>query len=506
MPNNVNISDYEKIIFINNISENNSQKDLLTDQNYGFAVFFTNNTDLPANWPSSAWGSKVKNIWYGGQRLNRFIGIDQNNCVLNVGNHTVKLTFNYEKGLLGITDTNNLAKIEVYNLHFIDAHTGEVSDTPLLNNTIINAKDNIFVLTIRFYGEPGNDIDISKIIDGINIKYNGTDASPIQLLGLNGQGTLSEDGTTIDKQYRFKIVSNAEKNPNSTPSYTIIPDYDNGKSTNISLKSRLNPTSIDVIRRSSNSPAKSPKPYNNLSADFPETYDVNILPNSGEVYTYPEYDVNNQIYLCVSTSSKKACTIDDNSTTVKYIQIGPRNTFDLIMHPIDDINESVTADIKVSVVYKDENGYHEFASDTENNLTYTFKVTVGGNNGDVYYVGYENPTLDTFNTNLLKLLDDVDVLYDYEDTNKGGNLVDDKTKEFYVAIPVDQISNISPRWDGFTVSGRTSTYCHFGAPCNTWTTRFTQFTTKPLKGINCAIFKNAEGFTGKFYGKIQKIN
>ena len=80
MPNNVNISDYEKIIFVNNISENNNQKDLITDQNYNFAVFFTNNTDVPANWPSSAWGPKIKNIWYGGQRLNRFVGIDQNNC------------------------------------------------------------------------------------------------------------------------------------------------------------------------------------------------------------------------------------------------------------------------------------------------------------------------------------------------------------------------------------------------------------------------------------------
>ena len=40
MPNNVNISDYEKIIFVNNISENTNQKDLITDKNYNFAVFF----------------------------------------------------------------------------------------------------------------------------------------------------------------------------------------------------------------------------------------------------------------------------------------------------------------------------------------------------------------------------------------------------------------------------------------------------------------------------------
>ena len=49
MPNNVNISDYEKIIFVNNISENNpNQIRLLKDTNYNFAVFFTKDTNIPA--------------------------------------------------------------------------------------------------------------------------------------------------------------------------------------------------------------------------------------------------------------------------------------------------------------------------------------------------------------------------------------------------------------------------------------------------------------------------
>ena len=229
MPNNVNISDYEKIIFINNISENNSQKDLLTDQNYGFAVFFTNNTDLPANWPSSAWGSKVKNIWYGGQRLNRFIGIDQNNCTLSVGNHTVKLTFNYERGLLGISDTNKLSKIEFVSLSYTDAYTNTLIETNNYNN-VINSRDNTFILTIRFYAENDTNVDITKITEGINIKCESNNPN-IQLLNYAGE-TVSLNGLSADRQYRFKIIYDTEIPANSSGnrSYTIIPDYDTAKS------------------------------------------------------------------------------------------------------------------------------------------------------------------------------------------------------------------------------------------------------------------------------------
>ena len=188
MPNNVNISDYEKIIFVNNINETNKNLNLIKNPNYNFAVFFTNNTDIPANWPISAWGPKIKNIWYGGQRLNRFIGIDQNNCTLSVGNHTVKLTFNYEKGLLGISDTNKLSKIEFVSLSYTDAYSNTLIN---YNNVInskdpdaINSKDNTFILTIRFYTENNN--DVSKISDGINIKCESNNPN-IQLLNYVGE-------------------------------------------------------------------------------------------------------------------------------------------------------------------------------------------------------------------------------------------------------------------------------------------------------------------------------
>ena len=135
-------------------------------------------------------------------------------------------------------------------------------------------------------------------------------------------------------------------------------------------------------------------------------------------------------------------------------------------------------------------------------MSYSFTVNVGGVSGGIYYVGYENPTLDTFNLSLLQKLDNVSILYDWETTT----LQENADKDFYVVIPESEVNNIYPRWDGFTLNGNTKTYNHFASPCNTWNTRFVQLSNKNLKNVNCAIFKSIDTFKGKFYGKIQKQN
>lgn len=498
MPNNVNISDYEKIIFVNNISENNSQKDLITDQNYGFAVFFTNNTDVPANWPSSAWGPKIKNIWYGGQRLNRFIGIDQNNCTLSVGNHTVKLTFNYEKGLLGISDTNKLSKIEFVSLSFIDAYTGNTIETNNYNN-VINAKDNIFTLTIRFFAENDTGVDISRIAEGINIKCESNYPN-IQLLNYGGE-VRSTDGLSADRQYRFRIIYDTEHPQNSTNnrSYTIVPDYDNSKSLKINLTLRLNPTSISVINRLTGTVVTS-KTYNELQTDVTEAFDVNIFPNNGEAYTYPLSHTNRKLYLHVTSSNAEAVTINGNNTEV-YLEVGYSNYFELTMHKPAQPNQRLSSEIKVSVVYGND---HNSFNDT--NLEYSCWIYIIPRTEGQYYVGYENPTLDTFDITLLKRLEGITTLYDWEDADNGGNLQDDPERDFYVVIPDNDKQYISPRWDAFTLSGNTKKYNHLAAPCNTWTTRFVELSPKNINGVRCAIFKSISTHKGKFYGKIQKQN
>jgi len=494
MPNNVNISDYEKIIFVNNINETNNQ-DLIKNQNYSFAVFFTNNTDVPANWPSSAWGPKIKNIWYGGQRLNRFVGIDQNNCTLSVGNHTVKLTFNYEKGLLGISDTNKLSKIEFVNLSFVDAYTGNLVETNNYNN-VINAKDNTFTLTVRFFAENDNNVNISRIAEGINIKCESNYPN-LQLLNYAGE-TVSENGLSADRRYRFKIIYDTEHPQNSTNnrSYTIVPDYDNSKSLKINLTLRLNPTSIEVRNRA-NSSIITTKTYNDLSQDVTETYDVYVFPNNGEAYTYPLSHNNRKLYLHINSSKPEAVTINGNNADT-YIEVGNNNYFELTMHK-SEMNTTRSSTITVSIVYGDD---HKSFNDTENKLSYEFRIIIPGPLGGMYYVGYENPTLDTFNLDLLQSLEGITTLYDWKTTN----LADDNERDFYVVIPEDEIENIYPRWDAYTLSGNTKTYNHFALPCNTWNTRFQNIAKKNLKNIDCIIFKSISTFKGKFYGKIQKQN
>ena len=498
MPNNVNISDYEKIIFVNNISENNSQKDLITDQNYNFAVFFTNNTDLPANWPTSAWGRKIKNIWYGGQRLNRFIGVDQNNCTLNVGNHTVKLTFNYEKGLLGISDTNKLSKIEFVSLSFIDAYTGNPVETNNYNN-VINAKDNIFTLTIRFFAESDTGVDVSRIAEGINIKCESNYPN-IQYLNYTGE-TVSSNGLTADRKYRFRIIYDTEhpQNSSNNRSYTIVPDYDNGKSLKLNLTLRLNPTSIEVKNRVSGSVITS-KTYTDLTENVTEAYDVNVLPTNGEAYTYPLSHMNRRLYIHVESSNTAVATINGDNQEV-YIEVGYSNYFELTIHKPSQVNQTLTSTIKVSVVYGDNHNSFRNSS-----LEYSYKIIIVPPTEGQFYVGYENPTLDTFDLRLLRTLSSVTTLYDWEDPNNGGELEDDPERDFYVVIPDDEKANISPRWDGYVLNGNTKKYNHFANPCNTWTTRFIQLSTQNINGINCAIFKSISTHKGKFYGKIQKTN
>ena len=324
MPNDVKISDYEKIIFVNNINETN-QKDLIKSTNYNFAVFFTKDTNIPANWP---WGTDIKNIWYGGQRLNRFIGIDQNNCTLSVGNHTVKLTFDYEEGLLGISDTNKLSRIEFVSLSYTDAYSNTLIETNNYNN-IINSKDNTFILTIRFYAENNN--DASKISDGINIKCESNNPN-IQLLNYVGE-TISLNGLSADRQYRFKIIYDTEIPANSlgNRSYTIIPDYDTTKSLKLNLTLRLNPTSFNVIDKATGYVVTS-KTYSNLTTETINIFNVNIAPTSNEAYTYPVSHDNRKLYIKVESSNTNAATINGNNA-VSYIPITYNNYFEVTAHP-----------------------------------------------------------------------------------------------------------------------------------------------------------------------------
>ena len=117
-----NNSKYKNIIFVNNIDELQGIKNnILKDDKYKFVAFFTytNTYDndkriVDYTWDKDEFGDKIYNIWYKGQRLTRFIGVDESDDSknsMNIGNNKkIKLSFDRESGLLSLnllTPINN---------------------------------------------------------------------------------------------------------------------------------------------------------------------------------------------------------------------------------------------------------------------------------------------------------------------------------------------------------------------------------------------------------------
>ena len=112
-----NMSDFEKIIFVNNINEdtisvNGGMRPISTQ--YPFVLFLSNQTVNDG-------AIKISNLWHNGIRLTRFIGIDKEHSTIDLGNgHEVRLDFNYDTGKLGIYDVNPLKSISIVNIGYTD--------------------------------------------------------------------------------------------------------------------------------------------------------------------------------------------------------------------------------------------------------------------------------------------------------------------------------------------------------------------------------------------------
>ena len=159
--NTMNMSDYQKIIFVNTIDESEIINDYPIDQlssDYPFAVFFTENSNSTYN----DLGYKVRNIWYKGDRLTRFV---QTNNNFEINGHEFKLHFEYDNGLLSIVEANKLNNISLTHIQWIDAITE--TQMTLENNIDLNniptiyAKDNKFSLRLKFECDAA--ADLSKI-------------------------------------------------------------------------------------------------------------------------------------------------------------------------------------------------------------------------------------------------------------------------------------------------------------------------------------------------------
>ena len=75
-----NMSDFEKIIFVNNINENDLPQHEISGMSelsrlYPFVMFLTNQLIN---------GNSISNIWHDGLRLTRFIGIDEEHSYIDL--------------------------------------------------------------------------------------------------------------------------------------------------------------------------------------------------------------------------------------------------------------------------------------------------------------------------------------------------------------------------------------------------------------------------------------
>ena len=140
-----NMSDFEKIIFVNNINEdtirvNGGMRPISTQ--YPFVLFLTNQTINDG-------AIKISNLWHNGVRLTRFIGIDKEHSTIDLGNgHEVRLDFNYDTGKLGIYDVNPLKSISIMNIGYT-TYTGDILRGGY-EDIVIDSINNTFYIYVKF--------------------------------------------------------------------------------------------------------------------------------------------------------------------------------------------------------------------------------------------------------------------------------------------------------------------------------------------------------------------
>ena len=371
MAGNINISDYEKIVFVNNIDENDdNQKTLLTDNKYNFAVFVSDNENVPEGWPND-WKNfngqpAVKTIWYKGQRLNRFIGIDPNNSTFTINDYTFKLIFDYENGLLGVSDINKLEGIRVYAITYTDERgvqrTYSLEDNSLSNLSYISSIDNKFILYLDFIAERQDETNIQRITKSININCASNNSNITQDTSATNSEEILYEGNKIiaRRSYTFKINKDtyiSRNRYNENKAYTIISTYDSEKTADINFMLSLNPIDFTITNGTnlilSRANTTNSKTYNDLTAPLFDIFDVVIDPHGGEAFTYPISHDDRKLYLKIVSSNLNAASIKYNGIENNqkiYIPVDYTNNFELKINNVDPNVEEVS-EISVSLTY-----------------------------------------------------------------------------------------------------------------------------------------------------------
>lgn len=519
MADNLFMSDYQKIIFANNINENNIEglggygngqtinNIRSLSKAYPFVVFFTKYTGNETK------GNEIDNIWIDGVRATRFVGVDPNSSI-TIGDRTIKLHFDYQTGLLSFKDANQLKAIKLigykynkadqYNYSINETLTGITQFVPYSYNSItsINAVDNKFKLIFEFEVEDG--ADISLISKALNINSISTVDKHFNIISgpkhVTDRTEYSNTSTKKCYEYECQIVYDTERMSNNL--YNAVSQYDNTikfpDTNGFGLNLRLNPVNYDVVLYETGT-----KVTNNieLKANKEYRFDVNIYPNGNieNVYTYPIEDTNKELKFIVESGNTNYIEILNNQ---EQSILSNKITFTL------KTNNATNSIIPINLKLKN----HSWTDDFTYNLIKSFNINLGG--GTVFfYCGYDVPeNTDTFKSKMHDITNninnkDLTPLYDWKTNNWG--ISDNDNKYFYIVFTSGYEDVICSCWDCYITSGTSKKYIPIGTNANGTLKndnndngRFVKEQANTISGLS--IYKSS--VTGQFFGKIQIQN
>ena len=234
--NNNDISLFQKIIFVDNIPNEAEAKRLSIK--YPFCVFVTDDNEDGPNGitPANANGAS-SNMWKGGHRLTKFINVDPEMDNIGMDTYSIKLTFDYDTGLLGI---KTVQKIEAYKLIGITYKKKDNTWRTFINKTEINAdmeaqRANVPLSEweddeLNYDDLSYNEINESFLFDTIDavdnklyfiVRYFARDAQGLSTVPVQSFDLISNNEDKIDlignPEYAEQKLNNIVEGTGSTP-------------------------------------------------------------------------------------------------------------------------------------------------------------------------------------------------------------------------------------------------------------------------------------------------
>lgn len=476
--NNNDISLFEKIAFVNNIPTEDSANELSND--YPFAVIVTEQTEegvrngIKPNTTNKGSG----NIWIGGNRLTKFINVDQVNNSINMDTYSIVLSFDQESGLLSL---GTQAKVDDYELSSIfykksDSELCVYIDKSAMNNAngttinnentigwnwneisvnsnlrdmprtssneyawnidTIDSKDNIFYMIVRFEASSYNSL-ISVPITSFNILSDSqnSDISTYEIVDNCARATdycetITKNNTEGYTKYTQSDINLIEKVTWGVP-YKDESEGGRKPALYVMYKVKVNKNIPDSIITKPNLSFK----FSTLSSYFTKGIRVNrantlinfIYNNPDDIKLYADNNVVSDNIFIMPNATKKLS-----------LQINPKFVRDLKLY-ITSSNEEITTDNLSSITGlsngftitdTDEGSTSEYIrinkKDNTTNYSNKFEFTIKAPESFTYKNNDNDPdnTLlrfiivkeDTINDTLVQT-----ILYDSNNTDINGN-------------------------------------------------------------------------------------